>query len=66
MLGANLIAQEVKFDVAGGEAGGSGGVGEKVILSFVISACAFEFGAFLAVDGKVTVSVAISELKQKS
>ena len=51
-----MIAEEEEFDVAGGEAGGSGGVGEIQVLGFVFSARAFKFGALFAVDGEVAVS----------
>ncbi len=50
-----MIAEEVEFDITRGEARRSGGVGKKVVLGFVLAACAFKFGAFFAVDGKVAV-----------
>ena len=65
MLGADLIAQEVKFDVAGGEAGGSGGVGEIQVLGFVFSACAFKFGALFAVDREIAVSDTILRVERE-
>ncbi len=59
ILKANLIAEKEELDIAGREARGSCGVGNKMVLGFVFAACAFEFGTFFTVDGKVAVSVAI-------
>jgi hypothetical protein len=57
MFESNLVAKEEEFDIARGKAGGCSVVERHGALGFVFAACAFEFGAFFAVDGQITVSV---------
>ena len=63
MFDSNLIAKEEELDIAGGKARGCGVVQRHGALGFVFAACAFEFGAFFAVDGEITVSVTTFRIK---